>query len=1056
MVSKSLVTKAASAAAVMSVIAVPSAVMAAPAVVLHPIQDMTIAQGTETTIYLNDYLSNLSSYKVTSQSVSGVVYATYSYSGQNPLSLRGDQVGSSMVTISDDSGKLEEFKVHVLDAGADKRIDIGDVTKYIAAHASEVTQAADVRTLLNGIEPLYKTGSTVKPTPGVNGKPNAVVLIAGQVQSQMLPVASYFTKTAEESLSFAVKSSYSYIEAAIDPAGVLTLTGTSALGQYAGTTAEIQVTATNQYGNSATLNVPVMIQSVETTYTIEVPDNITMPFTVQLSPMFADIAANHFEIMQAPGNGLIATIADNESTNASIVFSGKAADTVLKLKGTNMATGVSKDVTVQVQVQVNHNPVPVIIGLPDPIQWKIGWSEPQSVSMAAYFATEPGSPLKFTLKKPDYMDAAIDENDGTLMIYNVNPASFLPNPPILQITATNTYKNSATINLPVVIEYPAPKVMGSPDPIQWFMGVTEFKTVNVSEYFWDTTGEVPSLTYSIESMSPSITASINKGSGKLVIQGMQAVTDGSEMIQVKATNKFGKSALLNIKVDVLSSYTLHWKKDDPQNYPNPYAVQLSSIFDGTGATDFELTSLPEGSHMTVGIEGNQTDQAQLVFGETIGDAQFTVIGRNPANGTSKEINIRFVTDYAAPTVKSYDGDKISVTNGMMEGEGQRVYLNKYFSDDSGLLSYTVEEDASTAGEVYTWIYGGEGPSIEFYGANYPENVDTSAVVKVKGTNRYGKSAVLEVPVMIKAAPAPTVIGVPGPNSYTDGLLSKRFEFLHLGSYFSGSRLQIQLENKDELHTNYHASASMDGQDLFVDIQAPLGNTETVTFYVKVRATDSFNRSALMEIPITVKPNAAPIVDPNGIDTIYLDDQGGQTNLIDLDLLSLFYDADVKTDSTQGDSDKLSYTSAEATGSLSGSITSDHYLALSGSSIDTGANVKVTAQDKAGHVISKTLSVKPSPLGDYNVHHVNYNQVMTVLYPDSILPPVTDDKAKAIYLVDLNNPNPNLTYDAFYNPNNNYVIMNGSSLTYPAIINLHYVNKVDHTLTLDVFPVILSV
>ncbi|WP_028553048.1 hypothetical protein [Paenibacillus sp. UNC451MF] len=952
MVSKSSVTKAASAAAVMSVIAVPS-VMAAPTAILNPIQDMTIAQGTEKTIYLNDYLSNLSSYKVTSQSVSGVVYATYSYSANNPLSLRGDQIGSSMVTISDASGKLEEFKVHVLDAGADKRIDIGDVTKYVAAHPADVTQAADVRTLLSGIEPISNSSTPVSPTPGVNGKPNAVVLAAGQTQAQTLPVASYFTKTAEETLSFKASSSYSYIEADIDQEGVLKLTGTATLGQYVGTTVEIQVTATNQYGKSATLNVPVTIQAV-----------------------------------------------------------------------------------------------PMINGTPNPINWKLGLSEPQTVSMATYFSSE--SRLTYTInedKLPSYINASIDKNEGILTINSVNPSSLPPTPPFIQVLATNSDKNSASIDIPVLIEYPTPGVTSTPSPIEWIIGATESKVLTISEFFHDTMEGASGLTYSIENLPPKITASINKD--KLVIQGVQTTTDGSEVILVKATNKFGKSALLNVKVNVISSYTINWKKDDVQNYPNPYSVKLSTIFDGTGATDFELSSPPRESNVTVTIEGNQTDQAQLVFGGIIGDTEFTVVGRNPANGTSKEVKIRFVTDYAAPTI-TQEAEHVTVSNGREWGEGYPLVLNQYFSNPEG-LQYSIVEDANISGEIFAELRGsGENTWIEFIGAYYPDNVTTSTIVKVKGTNMYGKSAVLEVPVTVEAAPAPEVRSVPVIEPLLDGVKTQ-FEVDFLSSYFTKDNLDLEVENSDELQNLYHARASMDGANLYFEIVSPIGNTQAVTFPVKVKAVDKFNQTAHLQIPVTVNPNSAPVLDADGIDTIYLDNRDG-SNLIDLNLLGLFTDMDTDI------GDKLNY-SLEVTNSIQGGITSDHYMTLSGSSIDMGATVKVSAQDKAGHVISKTISVQNSPLGSSNVDFVNSNAVMTVMYPDTILPALpanTSDKSKAIYLVDMNNLN-NLTYNAYHMSNDNYVnIMNGASLNYPATINLHYVNKVDHTLTLDVFPIIPTV
>ncbi|WP_282937909.1 hypothetical protein [Paenibacillus sp. RC67] len=1055
MVSRSSVTKAASAAAVMSVIAVPSVVMAqqpgtaAPAAVVHPIQDMTIAQGSEKTIYLNDYLSNLSSYKVTSKSVSGVVYATYSYLGSNPLSLRGDQVGSSMVTISNDTGKLEEFKVHVLDAGADKRIDIGDVTKYIAAHPVDVTQAADVRTLLNGIEPLNNTSA---PTPGVNGKPNPIVLVAGQTETQAVPMASYFTKTAEESLKFNAKSSYDYIHASIDQAGVLTLTGTSALGQYVGTSVEIQVIATNQYEKSVTLNVPVTIQAGNIPVVKGTPNPINWKLgvstaqTISMATYFSSDSPLTYSLENLPST-IFASI--NEDTGQLVIQGVQAASDgseVFQVKATNKFGSVSVSLTVQFTVK--RNPIPVVVGLPDPIQWIVGQSEPQTVSMATYIVTEPDSPLTYRIKsKSAYIDAAIDELTGRLTMNSVNLSSLPTDTPFIQVAATNTYNNSAMISIPVLFEYLAPEVTSNPDPIEWIVGATEAQILNASEFFMDRSGPGTHLTYSLENLPSTLTVAINQDTGRLVIQGVQTVTGGSEVFQVKATNPFGKSASISLKLNIIAPYTIQWKKDDPMNYPNPYFVPLSTFFDSTGATAFEILPLSWESHVSVSVANNHTEQAQLVFEGIMGDTTFTVLGTNPTTGISKERTILFVTDYAPPTIEK-EAEHVTVSNGREYGEGYPLFLNQYFkSSDSGdNLQYSIVEDTNLSGEVFAVLRGSEDNRwIEFIGAYFPDNITTTTVVKVKATNMYGKSAVLDIPVTVEAAPPPMVAGNPTPISYTDGLATNAFQIENLYEFFRGNELDLAVDNVEELKSQYHTSAGIDGGDLFVEVQSPLGNHQPVTFYVKVKATDRFNQSALLNIPFTVNPNAAPVLDPDGINTIYLDHRDGM-NLIDLDLLGLFTDVDADK------GDKLNYT-LEVTSSIQGDITSDHYMTLSGSSIDMGATVKVSAQDKAGNVINKTISVQSSPLGESNVDRVYSNSVITVIYPDTILPALaTDDKSKAIYLVDINNPN-NISYNAYHMSNDNYVnIMNGSSLNYPVVINLHYVNKVDHTLTLDVFPI----
>ena len=1157
MLSKRSVTKAASAAAVMSAIAVPSVVTAAS--VVHPIQDMTIAQGTEKTIYLNDYLSNLSSYKVTSQSVTGVVYATYSYSGKNPLSLRGDQVGSSLVTISNDSGKLDEFKVHVLDAGADKRIDIGDVTRYVAAHPVDVTQAADVRTLLNGIEPLNSVNTP--PTPGVNGKPNPVVLVPGQVMTQTLPVASYFTKTAEESLKFYANSSYDYIKASIDQAGVLTLTGTSALGEHIGTTVEITVTAANQYEKSATLHVPVTIQagnipvikgtpnpinwklgvseaqtvSVATyfsssspvTYKINtdklpsyiaatigettgelivinvnpssVPEgrpsiqiiatnasgsaSLDIPVLIEYPiPVVTHVpnpiewivgateaqtlyAAEFFMDRSGPGTNLTYSLENVPSTitaainkdTGQLIIQGVQAESdgseVFQVKATN-PFGYSASVPLTVHFTVKHNPVPVVVGLPDPIQWIVGQSESQTVSMATYIVTEPDSPLTYRIvNKSAYIDAAIDELTGRLTMNSVNLSSLPTDTPFIQVAATNTYNNSAIITIPVLFEYLAPGVSYVPDPIEWIVGDTEAQTLNAAEFFMDRSGPGTHLTYSLENVPSTITAAINKDTGKLVIQGVQTISGGSEVVQVKATNLFGKSASVSLRLNIVAPYTINWKKDDPVNYPNPYSVPLSTFFDGTGATDFEISPISWDSHVSVSVANNHTEQAQLVFEGIMGDTTFTALGNNPNTGISKQRTIRFITDYDPPTIAK-EAEHVTVFNGR-EGEGYPLYLNQYFKSlDSGdSLQYSIVADTNLSGEVYAALRGsGDSVRIEFFGAYFPDNITTSTVVKVKGTNMYGKSAILDIPVTVEAAPPPMVVGYPEPITYTDGLVKGAFQIRYLYEFLSGDRLDLEVENAEELRNQYHTSAGIDGADLFVEVRSPLGNQQPVTFNVKVKATDRFNQSALLMIPFTVNPNAAPVLDPDGINTIYLDNQVGYDNIIDLDLLGLFTDADIAK------GDKLSY-SAEMIGNISGGITADHYLSLMGSSIDMGTTVKVSAQDRAGNIISKTISVQGSPLGDSNVDHVNSNSAMTVIYPDTILPALpsdSSDKSKAIYLVDLNNLN-NLSYNAYHMSNDNYVtITNGSSLNYPATINLHYVNKVDHTLTLDVFPIIGAV
>jgi len=931
MVLKSPVAKAASVAAMMSVIAVPFAVLSQPAPVhsaaLYSIHDVTLAKGTEKTINA----SHLGPFRVNS-SVSSVVYATYS-SAPKFIHLRGDQEGPSVITVTDEANGsiVEQFKVHVLDAGADKRIDIGDVTKYIASHPSDVTQASDVRTLLNGIEPFNAAGQGSK-VPEVVGQPGAVTLINGQTgEPQKLSMATYFKD--DTTLFFDIVAKPDYLTASMNKeTGELVVYGANnPLNETR--TDFIKITATNIHGKSSTLTVEVKIQAKETppvntppavvgtpeiirlingysngpqtvnmaTYfndstklryellskpyyldaslneetgeliingeslpddeprafylevtatnkhglsatiyvhvSIEIPPTFLynqhspMPVLGSLRTLFVDIAASQFEITQAPEAGLIATIQNNGHIDANILFQGTAKNSFLKVKGTNPATGASKEVLIR--FKVNYHPALVDASV-QPIVIANGASVNVSRDVKGLFKDEAGQELVYTIdearsESPYGLRSSISE--GTLQIEGITEV--LPSEANFKIAikATDPYglSNGRTIDLKVA-HTPHGNLV---DPVEWIHGVTESSVLHASDYF----SFISDLEYSIEAPE-TIKASINKKTGKILIESVDYSVTGDVNVIVTATNALGSSATVNIPLHIKQSIPILWKSE----FPFPYMVDVTSHFNDTGIARFDLIPYSNSNVNTRIIRNN--DQTQLEFSGnppiiTAADTLIKVIAFNDTNQPLKELFFYLITDYPVPK-REGTISAIRVTNGEEIGETFRPYLPYYFPDQN--VSFDLLPFENKDGNIIASIQNG---FLQVTGAYFPDNNDIQTELKVKVTNNYNKSAIETITVNVNAKDAHDTL------VFQDGI-STSYKINLNSLFFKQDVLRFDVINEIELRNVYNINASIDGP-IYVENVGPIYNSEVKNLAVDIRATDEFGQSTLLQIPIQINP-----------------------------------------------------------------------------------------------------------------------------------------------------------------------------------------------------------
>ncbi|MFE5323674.1 putative Ig domain-containing protein [Paenibacillus sp. NPDC056579] len=856
-----------------------------------------------------------------------------------------------------------------------------------------------------------------KPAPIVVGNPGTIYLINGYIGApQTVNMATYFWDSVP--LTYSIGLNPYNVDASIETAtGELTIRGlTQPLPEPA--IIYVQIQATNTSGKTATINVPITIESPAFLYHNQ---DGPMPASEPIAEMFADISATHFEITRPPGGTLTAFIEQNDSADARIVFDGIAEETFLVVKGTNPTTGAS----VERKIRFIFNQPPQVTDIPvAPILAEQGTPLVNVTrNLNGLFIDQPDQNLVYSIEEmgsPSGLEASVE---GGVLHVAGTPVS--PGWYSFDIRATDPKGLYATRQIEVQVVN-RPEAVVTPEAVEWVYGVTQNKVLNGSEYFGEGGWE---FTYSIEAPA-EVAAFMDSKTGELIIQNVNPPANGTYVIKVKATNSFGTNAVVDIPIHVKLPTTITWNAGAAM----PYEFDFSSYFSGTGATQFEVSPSYPGITVSI-VEGTQHLQLSGVQADTL----VTIKGTNLSNNSTTEVLLRFVTDYPIPFLDGSPAspETIEVTNGPVMEERFTPYLSSYFDGQDvtfELMPYTNPTGYIEANIVDGWLLVGE--------VYFPDNIIRTAYLDVKVTNDRNKSTTISFPVVVRAMPAPEVVVTPEPLIFQDEI--KKSYDVSLGSYFKNpSGLNFIVENEEELMEQYHIRASLDGY-LYVENTATINNTEDLNLTINIIATDSFNQSTRLQIPIVIKPkNNEPVVSNDGINTIYMDTFDERDNVIDLRLLNLFTDPD-EGDSITGFSTSLGY------------VTVDQYLFLPVNSLEQGATLTITAHDQANHTVSKTIQIANSPIGD------TYSQVnpgIPFQYGDEFLPALPadpEDQSRRIYLVD---PNNTLFYNTTYNSAaraNEITITNEPSSVQFGRVTLHYVNKVDHTLTLDVFDIAITV
>ncbi|MCS7462045.1 hypothetical protein N0M98_18055 [Paenibacillus doosanensis] len=752
-------------AAALSALAVPSVVLASPppstaAAVLYPIQDTVIAKNSEKIIDL----SGMEAFKVNS-SASSVVEATYSPAVPNYIHLNGKEAGASTITITSGDQVVNRFKVHVLDAGSDNRIDIADVAGYMANYSGNVTGAGDVTTLLQGIEPFNAARYPVEPPVAV-GSPGAFILQSGQNAPQTAAMSAYFSNPSGVPLSYSLHNVPEYLKASIDSAtGLLTVRAEQPLSDTM--TASFQVTAANPYGQSASADVIVKVLASEQPpipqppLVIGAPGPLTLvngqagdPQTLTMSTYFSDPTPltysltgipQYMDVAIDPVSGVLTLYGANFPDNAD-------RTEYIWVQATN-ANGLGAAIRLELRVQASEQPPipqpPQVTGTPGPLT-VVNRQEgaAQTVTMSTYFS-DP-TPLTYSLTGiPQYMDVAIDPVSGVLTLYGANYPDNAERTEYLWILAMNANGYSSAIRLELRVQaVNPPVVIGTPDAVAWQMGVTERQTVSVAGYFKQD-GE--SLTYAISGMPGFIDASIDGRSGELTITKVspEERQPAAPAIRVMALDRFEQTAEVSIPIGIdypvpivrevpLDPVTLKDGEEQPQTvemaayFKTMTIERLSySVVDAPsyvhaviGEEDGRLTVTPEGSlHDYVGTAAYVQIRAANQYGNFVLLSIPLQVIEDPDSYPAPEV-------YDPPTPVEWVRDITQV---------QTLYVSDYFYDESE-LSYSIAAmpdyiEASINDKSGKLVISGIG-----------EGADEPAVIQIRAVNSYGKSATLNISV----------------------------------------------------------------------------------------------------------------------------------------------------------------------------------------------------------------------------------------------------------------------------------------------------------------------
>ncbi|ULL13543.1 hypothetical protein DVH26_03190 [Paenibacillus sp. H1-7] len=860
-------------------------------------------------------------------------------------------------------------------------------------------------------------------TPAIIGSPADVKLINGYIGApQTVNMATYFWDSVP--LTYSIGLNPYNVDASIETAtGELTIRGlTQSLPEPA--IIYVQIQATNTSGKTATVNVPITIESPAFLYHNQ---DDPMPLSALIAGLFGDISATHFEITRPPGGTLTAIIEQNDSADARIVFDGIAEETFLVVKGANPTTGAS----VERKIRFIFNQSPQVTDIPvAPILAEKGTPLVNVTrDLNGLFIDQPGQNLVYSIEEMGSSSGLEASVEGGVLHVAGTPVS--PGWYSFYIRATDPKGLYASRQVEVQVVN-RPEAVVTPETVEWVYGVTQNKVLNGSEYFGEGGWE---FTYSIETPA-EVAAFIDSETGELIIQNVNPMANGTYITKVKATNRFGTNAVVDIPIHVKLPTTISWSAGAAM----PYEFDFSTYFTGTGATQFEVSSSYPGVTASI-VEETQQLQLSGVQADTL----VTIKGTNVSSNTTTEVLLHFFTDYPVPVLDGSPAspETIEVTNGPVMEERFTPYLSSYFEGQT--VTFELMPYTNPAGYVDAQILDDRRLVVE--GVYFPDNLPRTTSIDVKVTNERNKSTTISFPVVVRAMPAPEVKYEPDTLYFYNGI-NRSYDINPGNDYFDQKGLDFVVENKAEL-MSLNIRADMDGNFLYVENVAPINITEDLNLTVNLIATDPFNQSTRLQIPIVIKPvNNEPVISSDSIDTIYMDTFDDRYNVIDLKLLNLF------TDSDEGDS--ISGYDVAITGPVTGYVTVDQYLFLTANSLEPGAAVTITAHDQANHTVSKTIQIANSPIGD------TYSQVnpgIPFQYSDEFLPALPadpEDQSRKIYLIDPNNV---LFYNTTYNSAagaNEITITNLPSSVNISNVTLNYVNKVDHTLTLDVFDIAITV
>ncbi|TVY10464.1 Ig-like domain-containing protein [Paenibacillus cremeus] len=885
---------------------------AAPPVTLLPIKDITGVPGETFSLNLADYFgpgNETSTFNVVATNSEIVKKAQFG----SKLELYLDHPGMTTFTVTLGSGTVSEsFNVRVIDPGADGKLDVIDLVRFMNNNPGAITSRDGATGVLNKVEPAV---SKVNHAPTPNTFQFQIPYSGSQA---LVRLAQIFRDPDGDSLTFQAEPVIPGGEGvtASVTGNELTFTGDLIAGTAGAT---FRITATDSAGLSAVQFLTLVPnhnpQTVATaTYSVYAPLG-TVPAPINLSPFFMDPDGDPITYSVTPpvNGGVTASV-----YGSTLTFSGVMSNnpTEFSVWARDNKGGYSNPFLVILNPNStaptgNHTPTVTqqTYGLVyrqgdmvHPINLASNFSDPDgdalSYSLSAFNSgglnpSISGSMLSFTgkLLSDAFFVVKADDNRGGKIT-----ATY-------QITATPN--NSPTVSQQVYsFDYP--------------VGTTKLPTFELGQLFNDPDGDPLQYSYTTSDdggLIPTIIGSTLSFGGQL---------ERNASIIVSATDgRYGfASAYFYFNAAAVNHAPTVTQQTYGFTYPQGDFVQLSfDLSENFKDLDGDALQFTITSSSTAGDISPELNGSNLSFtGKLNSDVTFTVTAYDGKGGTAEAyyyFNAQAPANHA-PTAVQQVFSFTSKQGSYVES----IDLSGNFTDlDNDRLEYSVTPQ----------LPSGFNPIVSGSLLMFNEKMPSDATFTVTASDGHGGTAQAEYHIIAELNHAPTVME---PNYNYTYLSGSRVNSIDLANDFADS-------DGDQLQYSY---TTTDAGGLYPEISGSMlllgGQLDRDATFI-VTAEDGQGGS--MKANYNFKVNHAPTVTEATYNLTYL--IGSAVNSVDLS--HFFTDPD-------GDQLEYSYTTMDA-GGLNPQISGS--MLLLGGQLERDATFIVTADDNRGGTMKATYNFK---------------------------------------------------------------------------------------------------